>query len=66
MDKETQQVKIRIREDEMLPHLLQQLTSIGQREITDSEEIMDGIGDKQQQEKTFLDIKSCTAVQDVI
>ena len=64
MDNETQQVKIRIREDEMLPDLLQQLTSIGQREIADSEEITDGIGDKQQQEKIFLDIKSCTAVQE--
>ena len=63
MDKETQEVKIRIREDEMLPDLLQQLTSIGQRETTESEEIQDGICDKQHQEKTFVDIKSCTSVQ---
>ena len=64
MDQETQQVKIVIREDEMLPDLFQQLTSIGQRETTESEEIQDGIGDKQKKEKSFLDIKSCTALQE--
>ena len=61
MDKEIKDVKIYIREDAMLPELIKELTNLGEKGAAESEEIQDGVDDKQGQYKTFLDIKSCTA-----
>ena len=66
MDKDRKQVNIRIREDEMLPSLFRQLASIGQREVTESEEAVDGACQIQQQNPTFMNIKSCMAVKSLI
>ena len=59
LDKDRKQVNIRVREDEMLPDLLQQLTSIGKREVTESEEAVDGVCGT---DTSFMNIKSCAAV----
>ena len=61
MEKETKEVKICIREDDMLPDLVKELTSICERATTESEETTDGVDDKQLKGKAFLDIKSCNA-----
>lgn len=63
MDKGTKQVRIRIKEDEMLPELLQRLKSIGKHEVTESEEDVNRVCDIEQQTSSFMNIKSCTAVQ---
>ena len=64
MDNEAKEVKICIREDEMLPGLIKALKSIGKRDTSESEEILEGTDDKQHGDRTFLDIKSCTDLQE--
>ena len=64
MDKEIKEATICIKEDEMLPDLIQRLKSICQKKITESEEFVDGMCDTQQQDRSFISIKSCTPLQD--
>ena len=63
MEKETKEAKICIREDEMIPDLLQRLKGIAHGIVTESEETDSDLNNTQPK-KSFICIQSCTSVRD--
>ena len=63
MEKETKEAKICIREDEMIPDLLQRLKGIAHGIVAQSEETDSDLNNTQPQ-NSFICIQSCTSVRD--
>ena len=61
----TAPLEIHITEDDTLSTLIQQLTSIGHRDIVDSEEIVEEATNDQSRKKSFLNVSSCSLIKEL-